>query len=104
MSFHWNGITMTFDNGSEFTNHSDLSIDTYFCDPGSPWQKGSIENVNGILRRYIDYRMDANLVTQDMLDSVANAINNKPRKVLKFLTPNEQFEKLYRKDLESVTF
>jgi IS30 family transposase len=96
--------TVTFDNGSEFANHSDLGIDTYFCDPGSPWQKGGIENVNGIVRQYIDYRIDANDINQQMLDSVANMINNKPRKILGFLTPNEAIKNLYREKLEGVTF
>ena len=95
--------TVTFDNGSEFTNHSELGVDTYFCDPGSPWQKGSIENFNGILRRYIDYRIDINEITQEMLDSVANKINNKPRKILDFLTPNEMIDRLYKQKLLSVT-
>jgi transposase, IS30 family len=96
--------SITFDNGSEFVNHSDLGVDTYFCDPGSPWQKGAIENANGILRRHLDYRTDANDIDQQMLDSIANAINNKPRKILGFLTPNEVIKNLYREKLESVTF
>lgn len=100
--YHMN--TITFDNGFEFSNHSELGIDTYFCDPGSPWQKGAIENVNGILRRYIDYRIDANEIDQAMLNSVAEKINNKPRKILGFLTPNEVFSNLYKEKLEGVTF
>lgn len=96
--------TVTFDNGSEFANHSELGLDTYFCDPGSPWQKGSIENVNGILRRYIDYRLNINHIDQQLLDNVADAINNRPRKILGFLTPNQVFESLYNENLESVTF
>jgi len=81
--------SLTFDNGSEFTGHSQLGIDTYFCDPASPWQKGAIENINAILRRYIDYRIDPKLITQEILDKIAYAINNKPRKILGFATPYE---------------
>lgn len=96
--------TITFDNGSEFSSHSKLGIDTYFCDPASPWQKGAIEHANGIVRRYIDYRIDINKIDQKMLDFVANLINNKPRKILGFLTPNEAAASLFREKLEGVTF
>jgi transposase, IS30 family len=96
--------SMTLDNGNEFANHAELGIDIYFCDPGSPWQKGAIENVNGILRRYIDYKLDINNIDQQMLDSVADTINNRPRKILGFLSANEMFEKLYSEKLKSVTF
>jgi IS30 family transposase len=96
--------TMTFDNGSEFTNHSELGVDTYFCDPGSPWQKGAIENVNSMLRQKLDYRIDINTIDQEMLDSIADIINNTPRKILGFLTPNEVFEDLFRKKLDGVAF
>ena len=88
--------SITFDNGTEFAHHTELGVDTYFCDPGKPWQKGAIENVNGILRRYIDYRVSAESVTQELLDSVAYQLNNKPRKILGFLTPNEVFEQCCR--------
>jgi len=96
--------TITFDNGSEFSNHSKLGIDTYFCDPASPWQKGAVEHANGIVRQYIDFRMDINNIDQQMLDSVANLINDKPRKVLGFMTPNESAASLFKGKLEGVTF
>jgi IS30 family transposase len=96
--------SLTLDNGTEFTRHANLKMTTYFCDPGSPWQKGSVENMNGILRRYIDYRIDANIIDQEMLDSVANMINNKPRKILGFLTPNEVISQLYNEKSGCVTF
>jgi transposase, IS30 family len=96
--------TITFDNGSEFSKHSNLGLETYFCDPGSPWQKGAVENVNGMVRRYIDYRIDINQVDQEMLNIVADKINNRPRKILGFLTPNQVFETLYKEKLDSVTF
>lgn len=81
--------SITFDNGSEFASHNQLKVETYFCDPGKPWQKGSIENVNGIVRRYLDYRIDINSVSQRDLDQIASLLNNKPRKILGFLTPIE---------------
>lgn len=96
--------TMTFDNGNEFAMHEKLEIPTYFCDPAAPYQKGSIENINGIIRRYVDYRLDANNITQEMLDSVAEKLNNKPRKILGFLTPNEMMANLYKENFQSVTF
>lgn len=96
--------SITFDNGSEFANHSDIGVPTYFCDPASPWQKGAIENINGIVRQYLDYRINPTTITQQMLDSIADLINSKPRKILGFLSPNEMFNKLYNEKLASVTF
>lgn len=97
-------ISVTLDNGSEFTEHEKLGIPTYFCDPGAPYQKGAVENINGIVRRYIDYRINPDLITQEMLDEVSDMINNKPRKILDFLTPNEAMENLYKEKLVGVTF
>jgi IS30 family transposase len=81
----------TFDNGKEFALHHLLNILTFFCDPGSPWQKGSVENMNGLLRRYLPFELDPHSITQDYLDHVALTINNIPRKILGFLTPYEVF-------------
>ena len=88
--------TATFDNGLEFARHKMLNIPTYFCDPGSPYQKGAIENINGIIRRHIDYRLNPDLITQKMLDAVAHKINSIPRKILGYLTPYQAAEK-YKK-------
>ena len=85
--------TATFDNGLEFARHKMLNIQTYFCDPGCPYQKGAIENVNGIIRRHIDYRMNPDLITQEMLNAVAHKINSTPRKILGYLTPYQAAEK-----------
>lgn len=95
-------VTITFDNGSEFANHRKLGIDTYFCDPGSPWQKGSIENLNGILRRSIDSKINANDVSQEMLDSIAEKLNSRPRKILGYLTPFEVINNLHKEKLQCV--
>lgn len=86
--------TITYDNGTEFANHYKLQkkhIKSYFCDPGSPWQKGSVENVHSIIRRFIPFSMPYNQITQRMLNQCANIINNIPREILGFLSPSQVF-------------
>ena len=89
--------SLTLDNGKENYNHHklirDLELYTYFCDPHCPWQKGSIENHNGILRRYIPKRTDITKITQFELDSILEEINNRPRKCLGYETPYEAFKR-----------
>jgi IS30 family transposase len=83
----------TFDNGKEFALHHKLKkTRTFFCDPGKPWQKGSVEKANGMLRRYLPFSLRAQDITQKLLDQVADTINNIPRKSLGYLTPAEVFE------------
>lgn len=84
-------LSCTFDNGPEFASHHTLGIPTYFCDPASPWQKGSVENMNGLARMDIPFSMQPDLVTQEYLDKVAHKMNNKPRKILDYQTPYEVF-------------
>lgn len=88
----------TLDNGKENHEHyklGSLGMDTYFCDPYSSWQKGTNENQNGLLRRYFPKRTDFSTVPDGELDDIVNELNNRPRKVLKFKTPQEVFtEKL----------
>lgn len=72
----------TFDNGPENRDHEQLGFPTFFCDPYSSWQKGSIENINKMLRRYFPKGTDFNLVTQKEIDRVVGIINHKPRKIL----------------------
>jgi IS30 family transposase len=85
--------SITFDNGSEFSSHRKLNeqqgIETYFCDPGAPWQKGSVENMNKQIRRFLPFKRHANEVTQKIADHVASILNNIPRKILGFKTPLE---------------
>jgi IS30 family transposase len=84
--------SITFDNGSEFVDHTELNglgIATYFCDPGSPWQKGSIENLNGVSRRYLPFDMPYDEITQDYMIEVNQKMNNMPRAILGFKTPIE---------------
>lgn len=74
--------SITFDNGIENIYHQDIGVSTYFCDPYSSWQKGSVENVNKMIRRYISKGTDLSLVSQSQLNWIAGRINQKPRKIL----------------------
>lgn len=89
-------LSATLDNGKENYNHTELNqlgIKTYFCDPYSSWQKGSNENHNGVLRRYIPKKTDFNTFTQTELDAIIHEINNRPRKCLNYETPYEAFHR-----------
>ena len=82
----------TFDNGSEFVRHHrlhDLGIETFFCDPHSPWQKGGVENAIGRLRRRLHRNTDLNALSAAALHAVIRAANNTPRKCLDYQTPAE---------------
>lgn len=86
--------SLTQDNGTEFFLHHQLNpsgVDTYFCDPHSPWQKGGVENTNGRIRRYIPRGTDPDSFTDDDLQELANRLNHTPRKCLGFQTPAEAF-------------
>lgn len=83
----------TFDNGTENVEHTQIrdeyKIKTYFCDPYSPWQKGGVENSNGLVRQYIPKGTDMETVTPKRLYFIQERLNNRPRKGLGYLTPNE---------------
>lgn len=83
--------TITFDRGTEFASYTDLNLPTFFCDPHSPWQKGSNENFNGRLRRYLPKSFDPTELSQKLLDKIADNMNNCPRKCLGYKTPAEVF-------------
>ncbi len=83
----------TVDNGSEFTNHKDFDLPVYFCDPYASWQKGTNENTNGLIRRYLPKKTDFSGIDQNELDDIVEEINNRPKKCLGFYTPREVFEK-----------
>jgi len=90
--------TLSFDNGTEFAAHhllrEPLSIQTFFCDPHSPWQKGGVENSIGRLRRYLPRKTDLALLPANQLAQLVERLNNTPRKCLGFQTPAEAFSKL----------
>jgi IS30 family transposase len=90
--------TISFDNGSEFSEHhrlhQSLGAETFFCDPHSPWQKGGVENSIGRLRRILPRKTDITTVNRQQLQRIADRFNNIPRKCLDFQTPKEAFSKL----------
>lgn len=83
--------SITFDRGTEFANHHELAASTYFCDPGSPWQKGAVENMNGRVRNLLPKHVRPYFLKQKDLDIIADILNNTPRQVLGFKTPKELF-------------
>jgi IS30 family transposase len=90
--------TISFDNGNEFAEHhrlhNILGVQTFFCDPHSPWQKGGVENSIGRLRRFLPRKTDLNLITAANLRRYVHRLNSTPRKCLDFRTPIEAFSKL----------
>ena len=87
--------SITFDRGSEFLGYDELTrnhgIEAYFCDPHAPWQKGSVENTNGRLRRFLPGELDLATLTPARLHEIERQMNNTPRKCLGFRTPHEAF-------------
>ena len=92
--------TLTWDRGMELASHKAFSVATnvevYFCDPRSPWQRGSNENTNGLLRQYFPKGSELSQYTQAELNRVARRLNSRPRKTLGFLTPADMLQAVLR--------
>lgn len=90
--------SITYDNGSENALHyvinKQLGTKSYFCQPYHSWEKGTVENTNGLIRRYFPKKTDFSQVSPQRIKQVENALNNRPRKCLGFRTPNEAFKEM----------
>jgi transposase, IS30 family len=102
----WFARTLTWDRGTELAQHKRITaaagIAVYFADPYSPWQRGSNENTNGLLREYLPKGTDLHQYTAAQLQAIAGELNDRPRKRLGFYTPREALAKLLNDDLERV--
>ena len=92
--------SLTWDRGLELAAHKQFTIDTgvqvYFCDPKSPWQRGSNENLNGLLRQYLPKGTSLRGISQEELDAIAAQLNGRPRKTLGFVPPSRKLSELLR--------
>ena len=86
--------SITFDNGTEGAKHQELKRDydvkTYFCDTYAAWQKGGVENMNGLLRQYLPRKTNLVTISKDQIYEIQEMLNSRPRKGLNYQTPNEK--------------
>jgi IS30 family transposase len=91
-------LTLTYDRGSEMARHrlftEKTTMKVYFADPQSPWQRGTNENTNGLIRQFFPKNTNFKTVTNEEVKRVQDLLNGRPRKVLGFHTPYEKFSKL----------
>ena len=92
--------TLTWDQGHEMAEHvrftQETGVEVYFCDPKSPWQRGSNENTNGLLRQYLPRTLDFRTLTQADFDAIADKLNGRPRQTLGFKTPSQALAEVLR--------
>lgn len=97
--------TITFDQGNEFANFNvlerRLNCKIFYCHKHAPWEKGTNENMNGRIRRYLPFGLKIDDISQESLDQLSNSLNNTPRKCLDYKTPKELFLKHYKSDCRS---
>lgn len=91
-------LSITFDNGTEGVKHTEIKkeygLDTYFCDPFASWQKGGVENANKLIRHYLPRKIDLSKLTDRDIYEIQEKLNDRPRKCLDYLSPNEVFNNL----------
>jgi IS30 family transposase len=103
----WFARTLTWDNGKEMARHARITeqtgIQVYFADPHAPWQRGSNENINGLLREYLPKGTDLSRHTAEQLQAIQDELNDRPRKRFGYYTPREQLAKLLEQQRVATT-